>query len=295
MLDTALRILSIIFPVFACAALGAAYGYRHRPDMAVVNQLNMEVFGPLLVFWALVDKPIDPIALGPLVLGGVAVVLGSGLLLWPLARAMRVDARTFLPPMMFNNSGNMGIPLMLFAFGEGALQAAVVLFIVEMVLHFTVGIYLFDRHTHPLSLLRMPMIVATVLGLAFGSLELSLPGPVAKTVELLAQVTIPLLLFSLGVRLLDVDLNDWRLGLVGAVAGPAAGVICALLVMPWLGLDILQRAQLLVFGALPPAVLNVLIAEQYRHEAGRVASLVMLGNLGSLVIMPLTLWFVLPG
>lgn len=55
MLDTALRIVSIIFPVFACSALGAAYGYFHRPNMAVVNRLSMEFFAPFLVFWALMD------------------------------------------------------------------------------------------------------------------------------------------------------------------------------------------------------------------------------------------------
>ncbi|MGF1547321.1 MAG: hypothetical protein ACFCUG_08345 [Thiotrichales bacterium] len=95
-------------------------------------------------------------------------------------------------------------------------------------------------------------------------------------------------------RLLDVNLRDWRLGLLGAVAGPAAGLASALIVLPWLTLDSQQTALLLIFAALPPAVLNVLVAEQYRQEPERVASIVMLGNLASLIIIPLTLWFALP-
>ena len=294
MLETTLRIFSIIFPVFACSALGAAYGYRHRPDMAVVNRINMEFFAPFLVFWALMDKPFDFMAYRDLAIGGVAVILGSGLLLWPLAWLLRINLKTFLPPMMFNNSGNMGIPLVLFAFGEEALQAAIVLFIIEMVLHFTVGMFIIDHHTKPLRLLKMPMIQATILGLLFSGFGVTLPDALANTVKLLGQVSIPLLLFSLGVRLLDINFRDWKLGALGAIAGPAAGIASALLVMPFLTLDANQYAQLLIFAALPPAVLNVLVAEQYKQEPQRVASIVLLGNLAALIIIPAVLWFALP-
>jgi predicted permease len=292
-LDTALRIFSIIFPVFACTGLGAAYGYRYRPDMSVVNRLNMEFFAPFLVFWALVNQPFDFPAYRDLAIGGVAAVLGAGLLLLPIARLLKLNLKTFLPPMMFNNSGNMGIPLVLFAFGEGALQAAVVLFIIEMVLHFSVGFYILDHRTRPLQLLKMPMIQATLLGLLFSGLHISLPDALANTVKLLGQVSIPLLLFSLGVRLLDVNFRDWKLGAFGAIAGPAASIACVLLVSPLLNLDQTQYAQLIIFAALPPAVLNVLVAEQYQQEPQRVASIVLLGNLASLIIMPVVLWFAL--
>ena len=293
MLDTALRIFSIIFPVFACTGLGAAYGYRYRPDMSVVNRLNMEFFAPFLVFWALVNQPFDFPAYRDLAIGGVAAVLGAGLLLLPIARLLKLNLKTFLPPMMFNNSGNMGIPLVLFAFGEGALQAAVVLFIIEMVLHFSVGFYILDHRTRPLQLLKMPMIQATLLGLLFSGLHISLPDALTNTVKLLGQVSIPLLLFSLGVRLLDVNFRDWKLGAFGAIAGPAASIACVLLVSPLLNLDQTQYAQLIIFAALPPAVLNVLVAEQYQQEPQRVASIVLLGNLASLIIMPVVLWFAL--
>ncbi|WML91089.1 AEC family transporter [Thiothrix lacustris] len=294
MLEVILRIFSIIFPVFACSALGAAYGYYRRPDMAVVNRINMEFFAPFLVFWALMDKPFDFLAFRDLAIGGVAVVLGSGLLLLPLAWLLRINLKTFLPPMMFNNSGNMGIPLVLFAFGEQALQAAIVLFIIEMVLHFTVGFYILNHRTNPLQLLKMPMIQATILGLLCSSLHITLPDALANTVKLLGQVSVPLLLFSLGVRLLDVNFRDWKLGTLGAIAGPAAGVASVFLIMPLLDLNTTQYAQLLIFAALPPAVLNVLVAEQYQQEPDRVASIVLLGNLASLIIMPTVLWFALP-
>lgn len=294
MFETILHILGILFPLFACAGLGYAYGYRHRPDMAVINHLNMQIFAPFLVLWALLDKPFDVLNYRDLAIGGSVVILAPGLLLLPLVKACKINPKTFLPPMMFNNSGNMGIPLALFAFGQQALQAAVVLFMIEMVLHLTVGLFMLDHKTRPSALLKMPMIQATLVGLLLSHWHITLPEALANTIKLLGQVSIPLLLFSLGVRLLDINLHDWKLGLLGAIAGPAASLIGVFLVIPLLDLDANQYAQLLIFAALPPAVMNVLIAEQYQQEPQRVASIVLLGNLASVVIMPIILWFALP-
>jgi hypothetical protein len=91
--------------------------------------------------------------------------------------------------------------------------------------------------------------------------------------------------------MLEVNFRDWKLGMFGAIAGPVAGIASVWLVNPVLALGNTPYAQLLVFAALPPAVLNVLIAEQYQQEPQRVASIVLLGNLASLIIIPAVLWF----
>ena len=106
---------------------------------------------------------------------------------------------------------------------------------------------------------------------------------------MLGGVCIPLMLFALGVRLLEIDFSDWRMGILGAVLCPISGLVIALPLMWLLPLNALQAAVLLVFAALPPAVLNYLVAEQYKLAPQKVASLVLIGNLGSLVVMPLTL------
>ncbi len=284
-----LRIFSIIFPVFAIAALGFWYGKRKRPDMALANQLNMDLFVPALVFAALSSKDFDLVAYGALALGGAAVIIGSGLLAWPVGRWLHADHRTFVPPMMFNNSGNMGLPLALLAFGDRALPAAIVLFVVEMALHFSVGAYILDHRTRFASMLRIPVIVATLAGLAVSATGLSLPAPLRTVIGMLGDIAVPLLLFSLGVRLTEVSLRDWRLGAVGAVLGPASGLLMVWLYVQLVALPGEQLRLLIIFGALPPAVLNYIVAEQYRQEPEKVASIVMLGNLASIAIMPLAL------
>jgi len=288
-----IRIFSIMFPIFAVAAAGYAYGRWKRPDMSFANQLNMDVFVPALIFHVLSSESFDFRTHQDLALGGVAVVLGSGLLVWPLVLFARIQAKTFIPPMMFNNAGNMGLPLAVLAFGEAALPAAVVLFVVEGVLHFTLGQYLMDHRAGFLRILKIPMIQATAAGLVFNLAGWSLPQALAVPIEMLGQVAIPLLLFALGVRLVDVDLTDWRLGMLGAVLCPLSGIAAALIVLPLLGLPATQSALLVVFGALPPAVVNYIVAESYDQEPTRVASIVLLGNLLSVVSIPAVLVFVL--
>ena len=288
-----LRIFGIVFPVFAIVAVGYVYSRWRRPNMTAANQLNMAVLLPALIFGVLSGKDFNLGQYGALALGGLAVVLGSGLLAWPVARLARIPARTFVPPMLFTNSGNMGLPLAVFAFGEQALPAAVVLFIIENGLHFTLGTWIMDHRAHWLDVLRQPIVIATLAGIAFASTGWVMPRPAAAAVDLLGQASIPLLLFSLGTRLTTVDFREWKVGLLGAIVCPLTGVLVVLAVMPFLDLPPQQQAMLIVFGALPPAVLNYLVAEQYQQEPGRVAAIVMIGNLGAFVVIPIALAFAL--
>lgn len=287
------RIVAIVFPVFAVIAIGYAYGRFRRPDLGAANQINMAVLLPALIFSVLAARDFNLRQYGPLALAALAVVLGSGLIAWPVARLARLPARTFVPPMMFTNAGNMGLPLAVFAFGDSALAAAVVLFIVENGLHFTLGTWLMDHRARWRDVLRQPIVLATLAGVGVALAGGGLPLPLEAAVRLLGQASIPLLLFALGARLTNVDWHDWRAGVLGAIVCPLSGVAVALLVMPWLALDGSQKALLLLFGALPPAVLNYLVAERYQQEPARVAAIVMIGNLGALISIPLVLAFVL--
>ncbi|PMR67324.1 AEC family transporter [Halomonas heilongjiangensis] len=283
------QILATLLPVFLIAGCGTLYGRYRTPDIRGMNTLNMELFVPMLVFAVLADGQAPLEEYVGLALAGAVVVLGSGLLLWPLVKWLRLEPKTFLPPMMFNNSGNMGIPLLLLAFGEAALPAAVVLFIVEMLLHFSVGLYMLSPQTPLWRLLRMPIVLASIAGLGVNLAGVPLPGWLLEALHMLGGVCIPLLLFALGVRMLDIDFGDWKTGLLGALLCPFSGLVLAAPLVWLLGLDGLQAAALWVFAALPPAVLNYLVAEQYRQEPHKVASLVLIGNLGSLVVIPVVL------
>ncbi len=293
MLEIFLRIFGIVFPIFAIIAAGWLYArYRQTRgglDMGFANQLNMDIFVPALVFAALASRSFDLAAYQGLALGALGVMLGSGLIAWGMARALGEQPNTFVPPMMFVNAGNMGLPLMVLAFGEAALPAAVVLFFVENTLHYVLGTWMLDHRARLWNLWRVPVIFAALLALALGWLDIEVWPPLHTAIKLLGEVAIPLLLFSLGVRMATSRFSDLRIGTIGALACPLMGMALAWGLAHALGLDAQNAAMLLVFGALPPAVLNYVFAERYHQEPAKVASIVMLGNLGALFFVPLAL------
>jgi predicted permease len=288
------QILSIVAPVFGLVLVGWLYARRHGPDMSAANRINLEVFTPALIFHVLSGKDFHIADYLDLTLGTAVVVLGSGVIAFGVSRASGTAWRTLVPPSMFNNSGNMGLPLAVLAFGEQALPAAVVVFMVENLMHFTVGVRMLDSGASLIRILRLPLVAACLLGLAFSLLGLHLPKPIAVGVEMLGQVSIPLMLFALGVRLKEADWSHWRVGILGAFLRPAAGLAVALPLLLLMPLDAALARQLVLFAVLPPAVLNYVLAELYRQEPESVASIVIWGNLASLLTIPLTLAFILP-
>ena len=287
------QIIQIIFPIFVIVLTGFFYARKFAPDMAAANKLNIDLFIPALIFDVLTAKNFNLPEYQALAIGGIAVILGAVIIAWPVARFFHYQPKTFLPPMMFNNSGNLGLPLMVFAFGEKALPAAVVLFIIENTLHFSVGMKMLNHKASLLGLFRVPMLVATIAGLGFSLSGLHLPELLARPIGMLGQISIPLLLFALGVRLIDINWRDWKIGLVGAIVSPLSGLAIALPATWLLDLPPQQASLLILFGALPPAVLNYLVAERYRQQPHLVASIVLMGNLASLLVIPLVLAFIL--
>ncbi len=287
------RIFQVVFPLVTIVTVGYFYARRIHTDMSVANRVNMDVFTPALILSVMADQSFDLALYQPLAIGALCVVIGSGLLLAPFCRLIGIHPKTFLPPMMFNNSGNLGIPLAVLAFGDYALPAAVVLFLVENTLHFTLGMYMLNPRINPLSLLRIPMILAAIAGLVISGTGWVIPVYIKTSIDMLGQIAIPLMLFSLGVRMLRIDLSNWRSGVIGAVLCPLSGILMALAVQQVLQLDETQFRYLILFGALPPALLNYLVAERYNQEPQQVASIVLLSNIASLIIIPLTLAFIL--
>lgn len=284
-----ITLLNILLPVFLIIGAGSAYAFKLKPDIDWINKINMDVFVPALIFSVLAGSPFNIADYLNLVLAIIGIVIGSGLLAWPIARWLKISPKVFVPPMMFSNTGNMGIPLIVLAFGEAALPAAVTIFVTVNFMHFTLGLYLVNSQTSFTSLFKVPIVQASLLGIAFSLLDWVLPQALAIPLDMLGKISIPLMLFALGVRLLEVDFSSIKLGLIGAVLCPLSGVGLAYLLAPSVNLPAEHWGPLLIFAALPPAVLNFMLAEKFQLEPKTVASLVLIGNFASLFFMPLAL------
>jgi predicted permease len=288
-MEILIRIASILFPIFAIVGAGYLYARRHAPEMTVANRLNMDIFVPALVFAALSDRAFEPRTYLPLALCAVLMIALCGLMGRVLAQMLRLEWKTVVPPMMFNNSANIGLPLAVLAWGQEALPAAVMLFIVSNLLHFSVGVRLLDPRAGMLGVLRVPSVAAMAAGFSVNLLGIPLWPPILEACRMVGDIAIPLLLFALGVRMTSVRFTDLRLAVLIALLRPAVGALLAWAIARLVGLGERESAMFLVFGALPPAVMNFLFAERYAQEPARVASIVLVGNLAAVITLPVAL------
>ena len=287
------RILEITLPIFGIVLLSYLYGRWRPTDMRAANQLNLVIFIPALIFFALSERTGGDFSLSGAALGALVIVLGSGLLAWPIARVAGWQPRTLAPTAMFNNCGNMGIPLAVLAFGDSALATAVILLVTTTALQFSVGLWVLNGRLDIAALLRHPMVLATLAGSLAMFMDWHAPALILPGIEMLSEVAIPLMLVALGRRLAQGSLGDWRIGLAGGLLAPATGLAVAL---PWIWLtqpSSALTANLILYAALPPAVMNFMLAEQYQQEPEAVASIVAIGNVLALLTIPAVLWVVL--
>ncbi len=290
------RIAHTIIPVFLIVAVGWGYGRRHRPDMSLIGRLALDVFSPALVFASFTRSDFDLGAELRLIAAAVCLLLGCGAVAWIAARALGVRAETratLMVASMFNNTGNMGLPLALLAFGPQGLPAAVAIFVAGNLLHFTLGVKLLAPRASLAHLLWSPLNLALLLGLASAASGIRPPEPINQGLRMLGEGMLPLMLFALGVRLNDLNLSGLRIGLAGALLRPLSGLLVAPLVVAAFGLvaplSAEARAQLFLYAALPPAVLNFMLADRYGHEPQMMAAIVLAGNALALLFVPIGL------
>jgi predicted permease len=288
-MDLITRIADVIIPVFLIVAIGYGYARRSPPDLTVFNRIALDVLAPVLVYSALAAKDFHLADHVPLLIGGTVLILGGGLLAWPVARLFGAQPRTLVPVVMFNNCGNMGLPLALLAFGPANFGAAVALFSVSNLFHFSIGARITSASARTRDLLTSPLMVGTALGFASALTDVRPPDVLLSGLKLLGDALLPMMLFALGVRLTSLTRNGLALGLLGALARPLIGMAIGIPLAWALGLEGAARGQLLLFAALPPAVMQFMLAERYRQEPDKVAAMIMLGNALAVVFVPLAL------
>ena len=292
-MDLVLRIIGIITPVLIISAIGYAYGRLRRPDMTWINRLSTDLLFPMLIFTAMASKDFHILDYLPLISAGVLILIGSGAMAWAVAKALGYNPHAFVPSMMFTNTANMGLPLTLFAFGDAMLPAAVALFMVFSLPHFTRGIRICDPKASMRGILKGPMLWAMVGGVLMSLIGLSLPPWLALSTKMLGDAAIPLGLFTLGVGFASFRVERWSIGVTGALLCPISGLLIAWPLVKLLPLSAPMQGVLLLYAALPPAVMNYIFAEQYKQEPGLVSAIVVGGNIASIFFVPFALYLAL--
>ena len=283
-----------MFPLVAIVGVGIYIGRRHNPQMESVNNINLNVFVPALVFYSLTEQNFKFEHYAFLALSGLALIMTTALIAFPVSRAIRYQYKTIAPPLMFHNAGNVGLPLLALALGPEGLAAGLILFLVGNVTHFGLGSYMLDHEANWIRSITSPAILAALLAFGLQSANINVASTLMLPVQMLGNIAVPLMLFSLGVRLANANIDHWRVGSVIGLMTPCIGILLAFIITAVLPLDRTQAGALILFGALPPAVMNYLFAERYAQEPAKVSAIVLFGNVLAILTLPVVLLYVLP-
>ncbi len=289
-MNLTLTVMEIVAPVFMLAAVGFTWvklGFEYR--IQFVTRLATTLAVPCLIFVALMQTDIAGDDLGRFTVATIAANLALTVVFWVFVRVTGIDQRSYLSPLVFGNTGNLGLPLCIFAFGQAGLGYAVVFLSVTALWSFTYGIYLFAGRGSLGTVLRQPMVWATLLGALFLWQGWQTPTFLTNGIELIGQMAVPMMLVTLGVAVARLTPDKigkaiW-LSLIKLVVSFALGWSVAIL------FELTDEA----FGVLvlqmvtPVAVTSYLLAERFGADSNAVAGMVVTSTLMSVAALPLVL------
>jgi hypothetical protein len=289
-----LELFNIIAPVVVCAAIGFGWARLGLPfETPFVTSLVTNIATPCLIVATLTKLNVSAEAFGQMA-GAAALAIGIFMVIAAaILRAAKLSLHSFLPAMMFGNTGNMGLPLALFAFGEEGLALAIAVFTVNAASNFTIGALIASGTVSVQRILRTPVIWAVALALVFMFTGTKPPTFIANTLTLLGNIAIGLMLLALGVSLARLKVGSIKhtIGLSFLRLGMGFGVGYGLAAL--LDLEGAKRGVFILACSMPVAVFNYLFAQRYDRAADEVASVIVTSTLISFATLPLLLLVVL--
>ena len=290
------KLIEVLFPVFFVIGIGYWFG-KSDPDFdtTFITKFTANIGSPGLILFAVTTTGINFntfLEFFGYALICVAVFSIVGILVLKLFNR---DFVRELPPLILPNTGNMGLPICLFAYGASGLGIASAIFCVIILFHFTIGILLADRKFSMKPLIKNVPFYAILISMLFLYFEVDTPKFVENTSMLLAYATIFLVLMSLGVGLSKLKVfsfkNAFILSLVRIILGPIVG----LAIIYFFKLDGFAAGVLLIQSAMPSAILTYLIGQLYspKEVVDSIASTIVVSTTLSFITVPIVVFFAL--
>lgn len=283
-----------LLPVLTLGAAGFLLGRALSIDSRSLGRVIFYLFSPVLVFNLLLHNnlPLGEMARTMGFCLAVFIVMSALVLL--IGRIARLDRPTMMAILLtaaFANTGNYGLPLVSFAFGEDALAHATLYFVTTSILFNTLGVLIaslghLNFKQAALGMLKVPTVYAVILAALLNQFHIALPLPLERTVGLAAEGAIPLMLILLGVELARVEWSHSlrALGLGAGLRLFVGPLIGFLLAIPF-GLQGAARQGNLLQTAMPAAVTNAVLATEYKLDTSLVTAIIFIGT----ILSPLTL------
>ena len=284
-------ILEIVIPVFLIVLVGFMVGKYKRIDTKPFIDLIVYIAGPCLIFSSISRSDIDLADFFTIALSAAGVILILAFLVFVILKAIKSERVGLYLPMTIGNTGYLGYPVALFAFGIAGLSRAVVYDMIGSLFLYSLGIYIIHHKNELKEIFKVPLIYAVVIGLLFGLLKIPVPEIIFKPVEMIGMITIPLALLILGYKLTEIKISSAKTAAFASLFKILGGFLAALLIVKIFSISGLARNIILLQAAMPSAVMSMILTAKYNRDAELVASVVLITTVLSMFTIPLILLF----
>lgn len=282
-----------MLPVFLIALTGYLFGKRKKIDLSPINDYVIYLATPALIISSLSRDTIE-IYLAGKVFISVCIIIGVSMVqCFMVLKALKFPLKVYLPPALFANTGNMGLPLALFAFGKAGFNVAILYMVSTTILQYTLGILILNYDESPFEIFRLPLVYSAIAGVLLSVSGWSMPVSVFRAFDLLGEASIPTMIFALGYKLSEVALTDVNKSFLVGGMRILLGVMLGALTVSIFKLDGVAAKVVILQSAMPPAIFNFVLAEKYNQDSERVASIILAGTLISVITTPVIIAFLL--
>ncbi len=210
---------------------------------------------PCLILSSLVEKPIE-IGLALKVFISVLGVIGGSLIIsYIIIRTLNLPIKVYLPPVLFANTGNMGLPLVLFAFGDAGFNIGILYMVSVTIVQYTLGIIILSFNESPFDVFKLPLIYSAALGIVLSVFGWTIPTMVGRAINLLGEASIPTMIFALGYKLSRVTISHLNTSLAFGGLRIGLGFTFGVAIVKILHLSGIASSVVILDSAMPPLFL----------------------------------------
>ena len=291
-----IKLFEVLFPVFFIVGIGYFVGKKNKNlDTSFITDYSANFGTPSLIIFAVMTSGLTYSMFADYFFYWLVAMFFFGIVGIIFLLLMKKDYVRELPPFILPNTGNMGIPICLFAYGTSGMGIAAAISAVIVLLHFTLNIFLASKKFDILVIVKSPSFYAILVTVAFLYFEIEMPTFVLNTVMLLGYAMIVMILMSLGIALTQLKVFSLKDSIISSIGRVVVGPIIGFILIKLFNLSGYPAGALLIQSSMPSAILTYFIASMYspKEIVDNIASTVVVSTIMSIVTVPIIVFIAL--
>ena len=291
-----LKLFEVLFPVFFVVGIGYFLGKKNpKLDTAFIANFGANIGSPAIVFYSVTTTGLTFEIFASYFLYYFLAIIGFSVVGIIFLKFLRKDIIMELPPFILPNTGNMGLPICLFAYGTQGLGIAGSIASIIILFHFTLGVFLASKKFNLEVIIKSPAFYSIIISVIFIYFKIEVPNFIVNTTMLLTYATIFLILMSLGIALTRLKVFSFNKALISSVARVLIGPLIGFFIIKFFNLEGVAAGVLLIQCSMPSAILNYLVGSIYspKRIVDNIASMIVVSTVLSFITVPIVVFLAL--